>query len=105
MANVQQALGLWRSCVLEVEAGYHFGIEDYLNDLDSREILDRAMAEGGDEVALRRNAVALLDERFVAATDDWPELQATLGSSAWWLRKPKRLSGELLEDARTIELR
>ncbi|RYG38720.1 hypothetical protein EON81_02860 [bacterium] len=82
------ALREWRDLVTQVESGYEFGVDDYLNDLSNRQILQRALdMEGQEWPAGRKEKLEDLDARFLRATEPWPEAEGW-SKNAWWIRKP-----------------
>jgi len=57
-------LARWGATVDELGAGYRWTFDDYLNDVDARQILDEALERADDEErAAYGAALALLDER------------------------------------------
>ena len=67
----------WERTVRQVEVGYALGLDDYLNDLDGRQLADEAMThanEGARETARQRLLDA--DRRMKAAT-------RTVGECLW----------------------
>ncbi len=103
----------WEEVVGGVEGGYALGIEDYLNDVDVRNLIAGAL-----RVAEPEQAAAILprveaaDARFRDATMEGPciwgrqiELDEgyTPAKQWWYYRRPKRagpeLAGELGADA------
>ena len=42
-------LARWAATVEELAAGYRWTFDDYLNDVDGRQILEEALAHAGDE--------------------------------------------------------
>lgn len=83
----------WQKFVQEVEAGYHFGLEDYRNDLDLRGIIE--------SVGLSTDpAVIAADERLQpllqpAANRVW---ESCAGEPFWDFAYPKRCSRDLQRD-------
>jgi len=62
-------LGRWTKIVAAVEAGYGLLLDEYLNDLDARRIIDELATHASDEEWADVEAVLpSLDERFVEAT-------------------------------------
>jgi hypothetical protein len=96
----------WEAFADEVAGSYALGLDDYLNDLDLRDILEGALAvaEGPAARAARRRTTAA-DQRFRGATEDCEPLWGPGGgrgaSKAWWYgRKPSAPGPELAEDLR-----
>lgn len=83
----------WRELVEQVEAGYEESLHDYADQLGCRGVLARAWPLLTPRVrAAREDELAVLDERFRAATVDvddagvhgWP---FTAGPEEWWRRR------------------
>jgi hypothetical protein len=96
----------WEAFVDEVAAGYALGLDDYLNDLDLRDILEGALgAAGGSGAKAARRRTAATDERFRGATAECAPLWNGGGEGAapkaWWYgRRPLHPGDELAEDLR-----
>jgi len=96
----------WEWLVDEVEAGYDDIVEEYANDLSTRDILDRLLAVASPALARTlRNWVEALDRRFFAATTEASEPfhgaadpTSPYAASRWHWRVPKKLVGALAED-------
>jgi len=59
----------WERTVGSVESGYSAGYEDYLNDLDGRQLLAQALERvTADQAAVVASRLAALDDRMRAAT-------------------------------------
>lgn len=95
----EKRVDLWEAFVGEVEAGYQLTIYDYRNDLDMRgqiqEVLDQLSDADRHEV---EPPVREADRRFIAATREVDEVQATFDRGFWARRVPKKLVGELAVD-------
>ena len=97
----------WEDAVEAVAAGYPLDtLDDYLNDLDGRQILADALAVAPREDADRlRPRIAAADARFGAlvvptARPLWGERAAaahgwTADRSWWYWRRPRRAGAEL----------
>lgn len=93
----------------EVERGYNFGIEDYINDLSIRDLLEEVIqslsASGREQVA---TIVHEIDERFYRATKEVESSLITSLSSGhdglWWKRIPALLKEELETDLRNCQV-
>jgi hypothetical protein len=81
----------WRQFVSQVEEGYAFGLHDYRNDLDIRELIALAGldAEVADDDKRLRGALT------PAKTPVWESAQT---DAFWVMGYPKNASGELLAD-------
>src|SRR5438046_1079964 len=82
---------LWNDFVNEVEAGYGSTVDEYLNDLSTRDLLDKivnALSESGQHKVMAR--IRPIDERFAQATE--PDVKKSLekffkpGPGWWWSR-------------------
>lgn len=85
----------WTSFVVEVEGGYAGSIDDYANDLTSRDLLEELVRDS--QRSLRAKLERVLDpwdERFKQATaDDQDALSRffSIGDGWWWRRRtPKK---------------
>jgi hypothetical protein len=96
----------WEAFAEEVAGGYALGLDDYLNDLDLRDILEGALGAAGPsgaKAARRRTAAA--DERVRQATVEcaplWGEAHEPADAVPWWYRRrPLHPGDELAEDLR-----
>ncbi len=94
----------WEAIADEVAAGYRLGLDDYLNDLDLRQILDGAVAAVAETRGPLLARLRSADARFRAATrpvDDslWGAAAPGDRHRTWWyFRVPLRASGEMAED-------
>ncbi len=97
-------IGRWGAVADEVSTGYAGDLDEYLNDLDLRQILDDAVAavaetRGGLLARLRD-----VDTRFVAHTRPvdthlWGAAGRGDANRSWWyFRVPLRMSEEMAED-------
>lgn len=91
--TVDTLLNDWVSLVAEVEAGYAGSVDDYTNDLTSRDLLEDLIR--GSQPSLRAKLEGALepwDERFRRATayDDRRALSRffNIGDGWWWRRTP-----------------
>jgi hypothetical protein len=100
----------WEKAVAQVEAGYPLGLDDYLNDMDGRQILVAALDQAGGpaaEAALAnrvraadtrmRKVVRQVDECLwgdpVADAEGW-----TPDENWWYFSLPRAPGPELRED-------
>ena len=101
----------WEGTVRSVEVGYPFTLDDYLNDLDLRLLLQLALeaaeAAGEPVGAERHAAVEAIDDRLRAATVPGPclwgsDVEWEEGHSPerewWYYRRPAKLTAELREE-------
>ncbi len=97
----------WEAIVNEVERGYELTIDDYLNDVDLRDILAGAWELAPDDerqpLRARRD---LADNRYRSVTQECPplwgeavteEMGFTPEKEWWYFRRPRR-PGQMLAD-------
>jgi len=94
---------------------YEFGLDDYLNDLDTRDILHGALEAAGTDARAIRAAMEAADEQFKAATKSvkeclWGEsLARQHGWSAkkewWYYRVPAESGADLEEDLKAAGIK
>jgi hypothetical protein len=101
-ASGQQSLNelvrQWTDFVHAVERGYDDSIYEYTNDLSVRDILQRLLTAASPALRAKlERALAPVDERFTAATEESAQPLGTADGS-WWRRVPKRRVGELADD-------
>jgi hypothetical protein len=95
-------LARWAATVEELGAGYRWTFDDYLNDVDARQILEEALAHAGDEErAAYAAALAVLDERadaWLSAPAEclWGDAAARANGWSperqwWYFRRPLEL--------------
>jgi hypothetical protein len=83
----------WQKFVQEVEAGYHFGLEDYRNDLDLRGIIENVgLSDDPAVVAADEKLKPLL---VPAANRIW---ESCAGEPFWDLGYPKKSGRDLQHD-------
>ncbi|MFN7928431.1 MAG: hypothetical protein U0Y68_10875 [Blastocatellia bacterium] len=101
----------WEQVVAAVRAGYQFGLDDYLNDLDARQLLEEALSVATPEdieaqlgriqtadaqmKALLLPAAVCLWGAEVAAEEGWTHEQ-----NWWYFGIPKNAGETLREDLR-----
>jgi hypothetical protein len=99
----------WEKIVQAVKEGYTFGLDDYLNDLDTRQLLEETLAvasrEQKEELLKRvRQADELMKSLVkpsgkclwgedIAETEGW-----TAGENWWYFSHPIRANPELLSE-------
>lgn len=102
----------WERIVDEVVRGYGLSIDDYLNDMDLRDIVDGALGAATEkQSAALRGRMAAADEQFLAATvvtrslwgeidaDDPLDEEALDPERSWWyFRRPRFPGPSLAED-------
>jgi hypothetical protein len=98
----------WEETVQSVERGYALGLDDYLNDLDGRQLIDETLALGEAANAQKYEArVRLADERMrkqvrVTSKCLWGNAAATehqwsAEKNWWYFSEPRTAGRELLE--------
>ncbi len=97
----------WEAIVSEVERGYELTIDDYLNDVDLRDILAGAWELASDDEAQPLRARRdLADNRYRSVTQECPplwgeavteEMGFTPEKEWWYFRRPRR-PGQMLAD-------
>ena len=65
----------WESVVESVKRGYNFGLDDYLNDMDARQLLDEALAVAPSE--------QVYIDRVRRADEAMRRLVKPIGRSLW----------------------
>ncbi len=99
----------WEGVVEDMaEEGYGFGLDDLLNDMDARDILEGALLAAGVEAGAARAATQLADDEFKSLsvpTDKclWGESIAkkngwTHKKQWWYFRVPAKRNEDLDED-------
>lgn len=71
----------WESVVESVRRGYNLGLDDYLNDMDVRQLLDETLELGGSEQAYV--------ERVRRADEMMRRLVKPIGRSLWGQKNAK----------------
>lgn len=108
--GIERLLGKWEAVAAALSATWTFGLEDWLNDLDGRRMLDEIAAAvpgavGGKAGERMRAADALFTRRTreVAQCLWGPKAAAQLGITAaqqwWYFRVPKKSAVDLLAEA------
>ena len=105
--SLADRIARWDRIVVQVEAGYRFDLDDWLNDMDLRRTIDEAMA-GRPPDATLADRLAAADRRFrdatvaagkclwgaaVAAREGWH------ADRQWWyFRKPRTAHAGLMRE-------
>ena len=100
----------WESLVEAVDEGYDLTFEDYLNDMDLRDILGGALeVTTPDDRAAAEQVIEELDRRFLSLTVEcspiWGEKTARENEHDpavqwWYFRRPKRPAPDFEEELR-----
>lgn len=107
--GLEVLLAGWERTVGAVEAGYASGYEDYLNDLDGRQLLAQALERVSPaQAAVVAERLAMLDGRMRAATTPvtrclWGLIVAddegwTPEANWWYYARPRSGSAEFLAE-------
>ena len=99
--TLQGLLNQWSRVVDRTESGYDLSLDDYLNDLDSRVLLDHLLAESGPAFGtLLRDQLAPLDTRFIVASEPSVLLRTT---NNWRSRVPLKMGHEMRAQLQDLE--
>lgn len=106
-AGLPGLLASWERTAREVEDGYRLGLDDYLNDLDGRQLLDDAWGAANDLErarlvsrlgdADRRMRTALVDAGRCLWGEDVARYHGWSVEREWWYFMRPRRAGEELE--------
>lgn|SRR5215212_1485098 len=102
--SLDRLLQRWYKFVAQIEQGYTDSIYEYMNDLSSRDVIEKVLS--GVSEPLRSKLVTLVqpgDERFEQATREIDRAlsgRKDIETHPWWFRIPKRVGGELDNDLR-----
>jgi hypothetical protein len=98
----------WESVVASVTAGYALGLDDYLHDMDVRQLLEDALAVAGPSARRLASRVATVDEKLrqlvaPAGRCLWGDALAkrnrwTVEKNWWYFTRPREAAPALLED-------
>ena len=99
----------WEKTVREVEEGYSLTLDDYLNDLDARQLIDDAMIVATDQQRARIDErLSRADEKMRGLTEPtkvclWGEEVAeeegwTAKENWWYFARPIKADAELLAE-------
>jgi len=97
----------WEKTVAEIEGGYKLGVDDYLNDLDGRQLLEDAWGAANDAQRSRlKSRLKAADDRARAALiaterclwgADVARYHGWNAAAQWWYFMRPRSAGEDLE--------
>ncbi len=107
--GLEGLLEAWERVAETLEGGYALGLDDYLNDLDVRELLDAVILLATDRDRTKAaKRLAAIDTRVRSATEPagrclWGERVArshgwTLTTHWWYYVRPRRMGTELRAD-------
>jgi hypothetical protein len=100
---------IWENTVAQVVEGYGLGLDDYLNDMDGRQLLEEALAIAPEKgkgmyTDRLRKADARMKKAVVPAGrclwgDEVAEAEGWSSRKNWWyFMKPLKADGELLAE-------
>ena len=103
----------WEKVVDSVAQGYRFGLDDYLNDLDGRQILEEALAVAPpDRKRESQERVRRADQRMGALImpagkclwgNETAEAEGWTAEKNWWyFNRPIHAAGELLLEIESV---
>ena len=107
-ASLQDRIAAWDRIVRQVEAGYAFDLDDWLNDMDLRRAIAETIASVPADQRPMLRPLAAADRRFrratvaagkclwgstVAAREGWRS-----GRQWWYFRRPRRGNPALDQD-------
>ena len=110
--SLHERIAAWDRIVRQVEAGYAFDLDDWLNDMDLRRAIAEAMAGLPPDQRLMHRPLAAADRRFrhatvaagkclwgsaVAAREGWRP-----GRQWWYFRRPRRGNPALDQDIESV---
>lgn len=98
-SEARELAELWKETVRSIECGYELALEDYENDLSSRERLERLISFADEST---RSEVFLLDERLMAATA--PTRRPVWLTDEWWTEEDASMGAGEADSARIVEL-
>ena len=99
-------LGKWRDLGSAIERGYEWTIDDYTNDLTTRNFIDAVIERAS--IPLKSDVEQMLkplDDDFISNTLPVVGTLPGVGvDKKWWHRIPKKLVGDLKEDVEGLGL-
>ena len=107
-AGLEGLVSEWERTVRQVAAGYPLGLDDYLNDLDGRQLIDEALALApwaADESLMHQLQAA--DQRMKTLVVSAPEClwgeavaeaEGWTADHEWWYFSVPRAPGPLLRE-------
>jgi hypothetical protein len=103
-------LGYWESLVQAVEEGYDLTFEDYVNDMDLRDVLQGVLEVASlDERRKAEQRLTGLDKRFRDLTVECPPIVGEKAAREdghdptedwWYFRRPKKPAPDFEEELR-----
>jgi hypothetical protein len=97
--SIKKLLSNWTTFIAEVERGYDSIIDEYVNDVSTRDTLEEVLRSLPEGIHAKvESALSSVDRRFEQATcpDRTRELaRFTEPGTGWWERMPLKLVGPL----------
>ncbi len=95
----------WTEIVNQIETGYGASLDEYINDMDLRDLVSTASQLGGVS-GTELEALHLVDARYLEETEACPciwgpdvEAEDGLSSEDWWYyRRPRELTDTLRDE-------
>lgn len=89
----------WAGICADVAEGYSLTVDDYMNDLTTRDLIASIFSHLRAELSYKlKRKVAPADEQFRRATTHVEHALNELYSYWWWYRIPLKLQGDLRDD-------
>jgi hypothetical protein len=98
----------WENVVTSITSGYALGLDDYLHDMDVRQLLEDALAMAGPSARRLASRVSAVDEKLrqvvaPAGRCLWGDALAkrnrwTVEKNWWYFTRPRESAPALLED-------
>ena len=105
--DLDDCIKRWKIFTQDIQNGYVFGIEDYINDMGARDFIQRKIDDSSpEEKRFIKLRISKSDETFLGSTIEIEKslIQAKNPETYfWWKRVPKKLVGELKEDLINLE--
>lgn len=99
---IDYLLKKWMSTVQGIEDGYDLSIQEYINDISSRNIIYKISGSIDKDLSAKiYEFINVWDIRFNEATTTITEplvREADIHEQPWWFRIPKKLVGDLRDD-------
>jgi hypothetical protein len=99
---IDYLLKKWVSTVQKIEHGYDLSIQEYVNDISSRNIIYKISSLVDKDLSEKiYKFVSAWDIKFNEATKTIAEplvREADIHEQPWWFRIPKKLVGDLRDD-------
>ena len=111
--TLSSLLDTWEAFASSLAGGYDFGLDDYLNDLDVRQLIEQALLSAREPVDERlRKRLETADELVLAATERthtclWGSHNAAergwqSDQNWWYFAMPRERSAEFDDDVEQL---